>query len=192
MSLFHTRSRHQSAGWHVVAADFLILSRRRCCGGTRQTRLPTSSATSPGLVDSKPYGAAQRSSVRTDKACQHIHWLSSGPPAGKGDEDHLITTPWSPVPRHMFSQRAPPGIVPVKKSPMRRQDQVARHQYLQNPRPAQLFRYYWKDRTHGHRRSRAKSRLCSILSGAPAPSRAAADALCEKILRAGGACVVRN
>ena len=117
MSLFHTRSRHQSAGWHVVAADFLILSAAGAVGGTRQTRLPTSSATSPGLVDSKPYGAAQRSSVRTDKACQHIHWLSSGPPAGKGDEDHLITTPWSPVPRHMFSERAPPRNCSGKRFP---------------------------------------------------------------------------
>ena len=89
MSLFHTRSRHQSAGWHVVAADFRFSPAAGAVGGTRQTRLPTSSATSPGLVDSKPYGAAQRSSVRTDKACQHIHWLSSGPPAGKGDEDTL-------------------------------------------------------------------------------------------------------
>ena len=31
-------------------------------------------------------------------------------------------------------------------------------------RPAQLFRYYWQDRTHGHRRSRAQPRLRSILS----------------------------
>ena len=33
-----------------------------------------------------------------------------------------------------------------------------------HPRPAQLFRYYWQDRTHGHRRSRAQPRLRSILA----------------------------
>ncbi|MGO9236638.1 MAG: lytic transglycosylase domain-containing protein [Methylocella sp.] len=33
-----------------------------------------------------------------------------------------------------------------------------------HPRPAQLFRYYWQDRTHGHRRSRTQPRLCSLLS----------------------------
>ena len=33
-----------------------------------------------------------------------------------------------------------------------------------HPRPAHLFRYYWQDRTHGHRRSRAQPRLRSILS----------------------------
>jgi Transglycosylase SLT domain len=32
-------------------------------------------------------------------------------------------------------------------------------------RPEQLFRYYWQDRTHGHRRSRGQPRLRSILSG---------------------------
>ncbi len=55
----------------------------------------------------------------------------------------------------------------------------------------QLFRNNWQDRTHGHRRSRAQPRFAPYYPvRAPAPSkRAAADTICEKILRAGGACV---